>query len=78
MGMRAARSQSLIYKTCYLSAYKYPTTAWENWFNPGVEEFPFIVKLYSIRTTTLCRRDANNIQGISLGFLDQFVVFSCD
>jgi len=45
------------------------------WLNAGVEQFPPIVGLNSVRTTTLCRRDANNIRGISFGFLDQFVLF---
>jgi len=46
------------------------------WVNAGVEEFPTIIHVNSVRITTLSRRDANNIQGISFGFLDQFVLFS--
>ena len=44
------------------------------WLNVGVEEFPSIIQLNIVRTTTLCQREANNIQGISFGFLDQFVL----
>jgi len=45
------------------------------WLNAGVEEFPPIVRPNSVRTTTLCRRDSNNIQRISFGLLDQFLLF---
>ena len=45
-------------------------------FNSGVEEFPPIIQLSSVRTTELSRRDASNIQGISFGFLDQSTLFS--
>ena len=44
-------------------------------FKSGVEEFPPISHLHSVRTTTLSRRDASSIRGISFGILDQFVLF---
>ena len=43
-----------------------------------VEEFPPIVHINSVRTTTLCRSDVNNIEELSFGFIDQFVLFSCE
>jgi len=46
--------------------------------NAGVEKFPPIVQLNSVRTTTLSARDTNNIKGLPFGFLDQFVLFSCE
>jgi len=37
-----------------------PPQPGKNWLNAGVVEFPPIVQLNSIRTTTLSRRDANS------------------
>ena len=66
--------------TCQLRAYKYIYSSLGILcrYNAGVEEFPHVVQLHSVTTTTLSRRDANNIRGISFGFLDQFVFFSCE
>ena len=55
-----------------LPAYKYTHFSLEGklcWLN-AVEKFPLIVHLNNVRTTTLSRRVSNNIQWISLGFLD--------
>jgi len=38
--------------------------------NAGIEEFPPIFQLISVRTTMLCRRDAHMITGISVGFFN--------
>jgi len=46
-----------------------------HWFNTGEKEFPPILQLNSVRAMMLSRRGANNILGISFGFLDQFVFF---
>jgi len=43
--------------------------------NTAVEEFAPISHLHRVRTTTLNRRDTNNIRGILFGFLDKFVFF---
>ena len=61
-------------------AYKYPHPSLGKlcWLNAGVEEFPPIVQLNSVRATTLSRRDANNIQGISFSLLNQSMLFHCD
>jgi len=58
---------------CQLRAYKYAHSSLGKvcWLNAGVEEFP---PINSVRTTTLCPRDASNIQGKSFGFLDHFVL----
>ena len=43
--------------------------------NARVEEFSPIAQLNIIRTKTLSRRDSNNVQGISFGFLHLFAFF---
>jgi len=45
------------------------------WLNSEVKEFPPTAQLKSVRTMMLCRRDANKIWEISLGFLEQFMLF---
>jgi len=40
-----------------------------------VDEFPPIIQVDWVSNTTLRQRDANNIQGTSFGYLDQFVFF---
>ena len=61
-------------------SFKYPQPSLSKlcWLNAGIVEFPPIVQLNSVRATTLCRRDANNIRGILFGFLDHFVFFPCE
>jgi len=41
----------------------------------GGEEFPLAVQLNSVRTTTLIRRDDNNIQRTPFDFLDSVLAF---
>jgi len=55
-----------------------PTLRRQPRLDSGVEEFPLISHLLSIRTTALSRRDSSNIQGIFFDFLDQFVFFPCE
>jgi len=49
----------------YCRACLYPTSNLTSfilhWLNAGVEEFPPIIQIYSVGTTTLGRRDANSI-----------------
>ena len=45
------------------------------WLNVRIQEFPHIIQLHSVRAKTLWRRDTNNIQRMSFGFLDQFTPF---
>jgi len=63
-----------------LETYEHPnhTLRRHDGFNSGVEEFPPISHLHSVRITTLSRRDASNIRWISFGFLDQFAFFLCE
>ena len=63
-----------------LRAYKYTYSSLGKlcWLKAGVEEFPPIIQLNSVKTTRLSRRDANYIQETSFGFLGQFVPLSCE
>jgi len=46
------------------------------WLNAAVEEFSSTAQLNCGRTTRFSHKNANNIQGILLGFLKQFVFFA--
>jgi len=69
--------------TCQLK-YPNPSLGELCWLITGVEEFPSIVQLNSVRTSTLSRRDGGNIRGISLtsstsscSFAVSEVMFNC-
>jgi len=48
------------------------------WLNARLEDVSPIVQLYRAGVTRLIGRDTNSSQGISFGFLNQFVLFFCE
>jgi len=66
--------------TSQLKTFNYTHTSLGKpyWLNAKVEKFPTIFQLYIVRTTTLTRREANNIRWMSFGVVEQFVLFPCE